>query len=159
MIQDTTLAYLAGFVDGDGSIRVNPKRTRPESMSATCSISVSNTHPQIPHLLKLLFGGNLCLTQYKTPNSKPVWRWRLFGVQAANMVRLIYPYLVRKRLQAENLLDFEDYRQRLHQERMTKPPGQQGYTREQRYSFLNYATRSKELNAFGRRASGSQNSA
>ena len=152
--EDAMLGYVAGFVDADGCIRVSPHRSKGASVSFTGDVAVTNTDGKVPYLLKAVFGGTLYQSNQKMENSRPIWRWRVTGAKAAKMVRLIYPHLVRKKLQAENLLDFEDYRQRLHRERMTRPPGQQGYTREEKYDLLTYAMRSKELNAFGRRSHG-----
>jgi len=149
MIQDTTLSYLAGFVDGDGSIGVCLEPKTRGRWGATPFLSISNVNPTVPHLCRLLFGGKCYLRVPKEPSRKPIWKWDARGTRAYQVVAQLYPYLSQKRPQAENLLDFWEYWQRRLKYWRKIPLAFRVLYNRERDEVLGYLARSKDLNQRG----------
>ncbi len=96
---DATVAYLAGFFDGEGNIRVacNSKNARGHYLR----ISATQVNPAPLNRLQLHFGGHL----YQRParQSKkdgfvrqPIWDWIAAGPGAAVALEALLPYLIVK---------------------------------------------------------------
>jgi hypothetical protein len=102
------LAYLAGFMDGEGTIGLRRIRRadRGGAFSYEPYIEVANTDPVIPVWLHSLFGGYY--RERATTlggNSKPViYRWATKSRAAVAVCERLVPYLRLKRPQAEVLL-------------------------------------------------------
>jgi len=102
MTTQTELAWLAGFADGEGSIQINYNRARDfyalrftlTQKDQTVLINIQNQ-----------FGGVLAISG-KGPHVwyRLVWSTR----QAAELLRLLMPFLVVKRTQAELALRFQE---------------------------------------------------
>ncbi len=106
------LAYLAGAMDSDGWFGLKKStysvRVRKDSTNPTYSerAGLKQVTPQIPHLLKESFGGNLKLREPScNKNSKSLWTWQATDAQAATACELLLPFLLVKRRQAEVLLE------------------------------------------------------
>jgi len=99
--------------------------------------------------MKQIFGGSLSIKRGKRPQHKDGYVWQAQGGKAYPAVKLLYPYLTVKRLQAENLLDFEEWRQGRRRVLNRGRNGLRGYRRADHQEILVYATRSKELNIRG----------
>jgi hypothetical protein len=98
-----SLEYLAGLVDGEGCIRLNPsgkgkyRRYYPR-------LQVTNTYLPILEQLKEQFGG--CITEKK--NNRPDWStaydWRVNGDTARTILTSLIPYLIIKKEKAVEVL-------------------------------------------------------
>jgi hypothetical protein len=102
------LAYLAGFMDGEGTIGmrrvVRPRNTSGYSYEPY--VSCGNTDPSIVTWLSEIFGGQVrkrAVTRGR--NHKPwFYHWQVKSRSATAVCRVLLPYLRMKRPQAELLL-------------------------------------------------------
>lgn len=98
-------AYLAGIVDGEGTIGIYSRRIG-RSMPALF-VKVSNTSIALINWLQFKVGGSISSPQLsRHPNGKPVYVWRSGGVLAFKITRSILPLLVVKDRQARLALEF-----------------------------------------------------
>lgn len=110
----TLLAYVAGIIDGEGSIslaqhkRKDGRRTHWELIVAVC-----NTKFWLIEFLHFQFGGYIDeRTQYgiNYANAKKSWRWTMCASKAGDFLKLVLPYLQLKKPQAELAIAFQDRR-------------------------------------------------
>lgn len=107
---ETQLAYLAGIIDGEGSIYIgnfswNPKTQTPYYQT---NMEVTNTDEGLILYLIHTFGGSYSkYTAKQTPKNsrKPVFRWIASGKRLTHLCELILPYLVIKHKQAKIMLE------------------------------------------------------
>lgn len=98
------IVYLAGIIDGEGSIRIElekgKKRQRPDYYRLR--LSVSNTYYGLMEWLTEHFIGSFIKEKKRVGNLKQVYQWEIKAPKrVAQIVRLIYPYLIVKKRQAE----------------------------------------------------------
>jgi hypothetical protein len=114
-------AYLAGFIDGEGTIGMKRERRRLAQghYSYQAYVSAGNTNPVVIEWLYTLFGGNLRKRTpksilKKSPNAKPdFYEWRIGAKAAVAVCELLVPFLRMKREQARIVLaDCGDTRKR-----------------------------------------------
>ena len=86
------IAYLAGYLDGEGCFTVWHQ--------ATPAISVSNTFPYVIEAMRKEWGGHISKKQQRD-GSRTAWEWRVWGDTAIQVARMVSPYLVEKRIQAD----------------------------------------------------------
>lgn len=106
-MKKTDLAYMAGIVDGEGSISlVLMKKT------LTLVVQVTNTNEWLIQSIKMCFGGAVRLAKPLQPekNWKPTYRWVVTSMQALEFLKLVYPYLRLKKSQAEIAIKFLELR-------------------------------------------------
>lgn len=105
MVQETTLAYLAGLVDGEGYIGV--KRTARRDATSPIyheRIQVRMVHEGAIRLLAETLGGNYYREKAHANNGRPLFCYQASDAKAAAILELLLPYLVVKRAAAENVL-------------------------------------------------------
>lgn len=105
----TEKAWLAGFIDGEGSI-VYYMAGRNKSHKSWL-ISLGNTHlGSVEYCQKITGVGSVRLSKPAKGTHKAQWRWRVNPQrEIAAIVRQILPYLVIKQEQASKFLsEFED---------------------------------------------------
>lgn len=115
-MKKTDLAYVAGIVDGEGSISLinvghNPKRTM------TVVVQVANTNEWLVQWLRFSFGGWVTTakrTEVQAQKWKPCYQWRVTALLAFDFLKLITPYLRLKKPQAEIALQFLEMRGAAH---------------------------------------------
>lgn len=96
---ETRFAYLAGFFDGEGNIRIafNGQGGR---RSHYLRISVTQVDPAPLRLLQEAFGGYLYARKERDAldgyNRRPQWEWVHAGPRAARALQSLLPYLVVK---------------------------------------------------------------
>lgn len=99
-------AYLAGLIDGEGSIYVMKHSGRDGRSTFYPAISVMMTHEGVLQWV----GRKLSLAVAEVPRTPEGWRdqhsVRLHGKRAVELCRRLLPYLIVKRGQAELLLSF-----------------------------------------------------
>lgn len=105
MINDFNLAYIAGFLDGDGcfNIREEQLKTRKKYPS---QLIVTSTDIEIMYFFKQIIGGNFSKVNELRPNRKPSYRWTLCGKAAADLAEQLLPFLVEKVDQAKLFIEF-----------------------------------------------------
>lgn len=103
------LAYVAGIIDGEGTICISRRKKGNKIWNHTLFVQVSNTQEWLIEFLKLQFGGN---TDYRKAhdNARESWRWTAHTREASSFLRLILPYLQLKRPQAELAIEFQKRR-------------------------------------------------
>jgi hypothetical protein len=107
-IKRTTLAYMAGFFDGEGCISLIPRTSRGNRYRV--QISISNTNEWIIQWFRFNFGGSVAFEDRReeNPNWKDTWRWTITsGRQALRFLQAISPYLILKKPQAELAISFQ----------------------------------------------------
>lgn len=96
------MAYLAGFVDGEGCVRWH---NGPR-------LEVTNTHRGALEDLQTLVGGEISNPSAKDSKNRPCWRLILHGVPAEVVLFKLLPWLCIKRQQAQTVLDLAAARRR-----------------------------------------------
>ena len=104
------LAYIAGFVDGEGTISWR-------------RLKVGNTYPLILFILREFFGGSI----YREPaeGRRTMFAWAVYGQNALKAVQALVPFLIEKQEQGQILLKMDKYpakseQRRLLSERLTQ---------------------------------------
>lgn len=106
-------AYLAGIVDGEGSIYIGAFSTNPKTGTPhyQTNIEVNNTDVGLINWLVDVFGGKtLSYTPNQTPKNsrRPVYRWIASGNRVTHLCEIMLPYLVIKKRQAEIMLKMRE---------------------------------------------------
>jgi len=105
-IEIPSLEYIAGLFDGEGCIMLSQFRG---NSYIQLRVNVNLTNETIPTILHECFGGSLMIVPPKG-NNKQQWMWRAIGKYAGEFLRLIYPYLIIKKEQAELGIKFQNNR-------------------------------------------------
>lgn len=84
-------AYLAGIVDGEGTITLT--KNNQHSMFRKPVVSVSNTDTALIEWIKARFGGKVSNRVSRNPRHKPAFEWRLEYNKALEMLGMIAPFL------------------------------------------------------------------
>lgn len=105
----TQLAYLAGIIDGEGSIYIGNfscnKKTGAKYYQT--NIEVTNTDESLIVWLVENIGGRMCkYTAKQTPTNsrKPVFRWIVSGDLVTYLCHLLLPYIIIKKKQCEIMI-------------------------------------------------------
>ena len=143
------LAYIAGFLDGDGSIMIlTQKKSDMKSPYFVLTITIANTNEKVLFWLKKKIGGNLTTPKNRNIKSKIIgWKkiqmWRIREKRAENLVRQLLPYLIIKIKQAKLALKFQRYRCNLPKH------GCKGRTIQELKFLKKYQDKMKSLNRRG----------
>jgi hypothetical protein len=113
MLQDTDLAYAAGFFDGEGCISI--------TKNGAIDIRIVNTAHNVLVKLQSVFGGNI--TERSQRVNKKQYTYAFYGENAIEFIKLIKPYLVEKLPQAETVLEYYELRNNIHSVTI---PGEKG---------------------------------
>jgi hypothetical protein len=93
----TWLAYLAGYLDGEGCFSADDGRLR---------VSISNCFPWLLVAFKEEFGGSISRKGHYSDNHRASYQWQAYGESALNCCEAVLPYLVEKRPQAVLLIEY-----------------------------------------------------
>jgi len=109
--QSVKMAYWAGFIDGEGTIKLIKRR--PDSKRINYSyipyLAVANTNKEIIEALKAYWKtGTIWHKKPFKPNHKPAFAWYASSAKAIFILRQLLPYLRVKKSQAELLIEFYD---------------------------------------------------
>lgn len=101
------LAWLAGFIDGEGTIRVGKHISKRGYQQWDTVLSAANTHkPTLEWIQGHLGGGVYKVCKSPQGNRRVAWAWKIVGKQAVDAVGLLLPYLITKKKQAEVIIAF-----------------------------------------------------
>jgi hypothetical protein len=101
----TERAWLAGIIDGEGSISISDHRKKGRWFRL--DLDVGMTHRETIYRIQTLTGrGNIDLREPKKEEHSQCWIWRVSGPDAQAILKEIKPYLVTKRDHAETALEF-----------------------------------------------------
>ena len=126
------LAYLAGFFDGEGCVRLTPPTKR---RGPVLFVSIVNTNHPILEEFESYFGGSIQKAS-TMPWHKPKWHWVITTNKAVVFLRAIYPYLQLKKEEAEVAIVFQ-----LHRKRCCTPERRaEAYLKYSKIKALKHAT-------------------
>ena len=86
-------AYAAGFFDGEGSVYVARRNTRPSAVLMVC---IGNTHLGVLQEHKDRWGGSIQKRKMVNPNHRQQWQWVLSTRQTRPFLEAIRPYVIIK---------------------------------------------------------------
>lgn len=101
---ETEVAYIAGLFDGEGCVSAKKTQTNHGSRQ-TVSIQVDMTTPEPLYRCQRIFGGKVVPSQQRYGWST-LYYWRLGSKKAEFFLRVIEPYLIIKREQANLAITF-----------------------------------------------------
>lgn len=110
-MRELDLAWLAGIIDGEGSIFVmkQKRNDRERDTNYILRISVDSTDPYMAEeCLKIAGGVKIQQASDKRPNCSDRLKWQINGSQASKLLKELLPYLRVKKHQAEIAIDFQD---------------------------------------------------
>ena len=107
-IPETTLAYIAGIIDGDGYISITRSiRKGVEYFGAQVGISGTRREPH--DLASTLFGGRVSAYKPKNLRHRTQFQWSRVGSGAVEVIRAIEPYLLIKKEHALLAMALHDH--------------------------------------------------
>lgn len=100
--------WVAGFIDGEGTISIHKMIESKSLMGARHRASVEATNTNLTSLQKLvsLFGGSIWQKRQQGENNLDCYRWRVEGQTARKVILFALPYFIVKKKQAEITLKF-----------------------------------------------------
>ena len=100
--------WVAGFIDGEGTISIHKMIESKSLMGARHRVSLEATNTNLASLQKLvsLFGGSIWQKRQQGENCLDCYRWRAEGQTAKKAILFALPYFVIKKEQAEIALKF-----------------------------------------------------
>ncbi len=90
MIDETTKAYIAGLIDGEGSIMLLATH---QGKWRTPTVSLSSTTRELVDLLREQYGGTIVSHKTYEDHHKPHWSWRVRYNKALLVCADLLPYL------------------------------------------------------------------
>lgn len=105
------LAWLAGIIDGEGSIFVmrQPRKDRDREINYILRISVDSTDPYMAPACRNIIGSGPIITQSsdKRPSCSDRLKWQVNGKQAARVLEVLLPFMKVKQHQARLAIEFQ----------------------------------------------------
>ena len=114
------LAYIAGLIDGEGSIRF-ALTGRSQSQRAI-QIHVWNSDAAVMNWLVTKIGGVTHLRKQTNPALKPAWQWTASTQRATWLLPLIRPYMIIKAPQADLAISFHRIIEKMRAEHGARLP-------------------------------------
>jgi hypothetical protein len=104
------IAYLAGIIDGEGSIYIGNFSSNPKTgtLHYQTNMEVTNTDKGLVDWLIKNFGGRVNIyTAKQTPKNsrKAVYRWIASGELLTHLCHLLLPYVIIKKRQCEIMIE------------------------------------------------------
>lgn len=106
---ETTKAYIAGFIDGEGCIRISRNKYKSSNVyeyKYGLILQVTNTIKEPIFLIQSLYGGCLYEKQDKRPNRRRTYNLNMTTQNAIKLIEDIFPYLIVKKVQAQIAIEF-----------------------------------------------------
>lgn len=100
----TDIAYIAGFFDGEGCIRI--KKASQGGNSYYIWVAITNSNKSILEDVQKLFGGQVRQAE-KTVN-KICYHYLITSVEAVDMLKVLYCFLKEKKDQAKLAIMFHE---------------------------------------------------
>lgn len=108
VIAPTTLAYLAGMIDGDGFITITASvRAGKEYFGPQVGIAGTRREPH--DLAASLWGGKVSRYEPKNPTHRAQFQWQRVGNSAVAVLEAIFPYLLIKQEHAVLALELAEH--------------------------------------------------
>lgn len=103
----TDLAYVAGFVDGEGCICIPARHWKTKSSPGYLRLLVVNTDRRPLVFIRKVMGGNIYSGGKARPRRKPCFRWQVDRVKAIEALQLLLPYFHAKKERAVLAMRFQ----------------------------------------------------
>lgn len=113
MVEQTDIAYAAGFFDGEGCISI--------TKNGAVDVRISNTAKNVLVRLQKNFGGSITNRTQKI--NKTQYAYSLYGDEAIEFIKTIKPYLLDKLPQADTMLEYYQLRNDI---KTVSVPGERG---------------------------------
>ena len=104
MTLQTDLAYLAGLVDGEGTVSCSITKTKKGCYALHKQFSIFNTNPNLISWITVRFGG-LVHSRVRSEKWKTEYQVKWSAEDATKLLTQILPYLVIKKEQAEIFIE------------------------------------------------------
>lgn len=106
-LDQTDLAYIAGFVDGEGTLSIvdQPGGSKPKP-NWVIHVSICNTDRTVLDWILFKCGGSIHRIRPSGPRRKESYTWKISGLGAVKFIGAILPHLKMKKPHAEILLGF-----------------------------------------------------
>jgi hypothetical protein len=104
MFEPTTLAYLAGMIDGDGYITINRSKRGPYVYHGP-QIGIAGTRREPHDLAASIWGGSVGCFRPTNPRHRAQFQWTRQGAVAVAAIEALKPYLRIKLQHAELALE------------------------------------------------------
>ena len=101
------LAYIAGIVDGEGSIAIS-RYTYCGHYEYRLRVNITLTYSDIPQEMVELFGGTISLRKPKKETHKLAYAWVISCNAAVDFLKQIQPYLRIKAEQCRLGIEFQE---------------------------------------------------
>ena len=108
----TDIAYIAGFFDGEGCIRI--KRASQGGSSYYIWVAITNSNKEILDFVANIFGGSIRQAE-KTVN-KIIYHYLISSSEAVDMLKVLLGFLKEKKQQAELAIKFHEGKEQLSPE-------------------------------------------
>ena len=97
-MKETDLAYIAGFIDGEGYVGYTKRRDRqkrnPNHINLVLNVRVTNTNYALLLWLRDMTGtGNIVKLKGMRFGQKTCYQWYCYGDNARELLRQLKPYL------------------------------------------------------------------
>jgi len=101
---ENKLAYMAGYVDGEGSIGIQKNEGR-EPPGYQHRFSVKSTDPRSVEWIKKNFSGEITPYEDKSKECAKNYKWQISGRDAYKIIKNLRDYLMLKQEQADAVID------------------------------------------------------
>ena len=117
-MRKTELAYIAGIIDGEGSIQIN---SLGRGKASRLVLSVGMCNPLVPYLLQRHFGGGVSVRPIGQCgwHKQTFWQWKVTANKALSCLEMVFPYLLEKKQQAELAICYQSSRMKRGQKAST----------------------------------------
>ena len=105
----TDLAYLAGIIDGEGSVSIHSTLARRKFQVYVAQVIVVNSHVPLIDWLHSTFGG---IVNVKSVSKKGFigkrrcYTWTIIGYNLDRLLPLVSPYMIVKKQQVDSVIEF-----------------------------------------------------
>lgn len=105
----TEIAYIAGFFDGEGCVRI--KQANQGGNSYYVIAHITNTNESILKDVEKLFGGKTRMQE--RGKNKDVYNWCVTSSEAVDFLKTLSPFLKEKKEQAELAIYFHEHKEKM----------------------------------------------
>lgn len=103
-------AYIAGMIDGEGSVGVwrETRRGNKSGYRYKGVVEVYNTDTRVLHFLKDVCGGYIAKKRKASKKNKASWKWACTQTKISELLKQVRPYMILKGEQADIVLKFRE---------------------------------------------------
>lgn len=106
-------AYMAGFLDADGSISIV---SLSQNKRYTVKVSITNCNQDVISLFSKEFGGKIRAKSGKKKNWNTCYEWSMTSNKALAIINTLYPFIKIKRGQADLAIELQALRAKMRKE-------------------------------------------